>query len=187
MQRLQTKIALLTVVGLISAVPPVFAAPTIPNNNTNHNADAIDCSLPINVNNPYCLQQQGKNVGPKGPSTTNNTPTNNNPPPPPPPNQGGGNYKGPKPGTFNFNPTDRRMFDQRFHGFGFGNFSFFFSPTFSISVGVSVPSHYRTHLKRVPANVYRYYPWFKGYYFFVDKRGDFVIVSPRNWHIVAVL
>ena len=99
----------------------------------------------------------------------------------------GNGYNGPRNGTFSFNQQDRNFFHQHFRGFNFGNFGFFLTPNFSITIGTNIPSTYHRHLQRVPASIYRYYPWFRGYLFFVDRRGDFVIVSPRNFRIVAVL
>lgn len=207
MNRVSTRIALLTVVGVLSAVPPAFAAPNGMNNNNNTTAgqnDAnggsqpLNCALPENRHNPLCLQKNYNNgtkgsgdtnngsnrPGPNGSSTNNQTNNNDHD------NRNGmwgKGYNGPKSGTFNFNQQDRNFFRQHFRGFNFGNFSFFLSPNFSITIGTNVPNRYHAHLQRVPASIYRYYPWFRGYFFFVDRRGDFVIVNPRNFRIVAVL
>ena len=97
------------------------------------------------------------------------------------------NYHGPRSGSFDFSQQDRSQFHQRFHGFNFGNFSFFFTPSFRITIGTTIPHTYRTHLRPVPSSIYRYYPWFRGYFYFTDRAGDFVIVSPSNFHIIAVL
>jgi hypothetical protein len=198
MQRFSSRIALLTVVGLLSAVPPVFAAPNNNGNNAPNNASSgpIDCTLPVNKNNPFCLQQLNGNSN-KGPGSTNmGSPkggpnsNNNGGQGQGNTNQGSGppsNSGGPKPGTFNFNQHDRSQFHQRFHGFNFGNFSFFLTPSFSITINTSVPTSYHRHLKTVPSSIYRYYPWFRGYLYFVDHGGDFVIVNPHSFKIVAVL
>jgi hypothetical protein len=181
-------------------------------NDANGGSQAINCALPENKLNPLCTQKHIFNGthGPNGggnngnntttTNTTGNTTTNttgstttnttgnsntnsSN-------NTGGmfGNgYNGPRQGTFNFNQQDRSFFHRHFNGFSFGNFGFFGAPSFSITIGTGVPSTYHRHLRPVPSSVYRYYPWFRGYLFFVDRRGDFVIVSPRNFRIVAVL
>jgi hypothetical protein len=83
--------------------------------------------------------------------------------------------------SFNFSSGDRDQFHQRFRGFNFGSFG---TPTFSISIGGHVPHTYG--LKHVPRSIYAYYPQFRGYLFFVGRRGDLVIVSPNNYRIVAV-
>jgi len=197
MTRLSSRIALIALAGVM-AVPPAFAAP---NNNNNNSPPAttgspIDCSLPINANLKYCMDLL-KNKGPMGGNPNANGPTGQggpmgqggamgnkggfNPPGPPP------NYKGPKPNTFHWNQQDRNYFHQRFNFGGFGSFSFFLSPNFSITIGSALPNTYHSHLKRVPYSVYHIYPWFRGYYFFIDRRGDFVIVNPRTFKIVAVL
>ena len=185
MNRLSKRIALLTVVGVFSAMP-AFAAP--PNSSStqpgqddaNKSTSAVDCSLPQNKLLDACKNYhpfKGSN-GPNGNGPGNNTTTNN---------MFGNGYNGPRQGTFNFNQQDRNFFHQHFRGFNFGNFGFFGAPTFSITIGSNIPFRYHSHLRRVPANIYRYYPWFRGYFFFVDARGDFVIVNPRNFRIVAVL
>jgi hypothetical protein len=193
MHRLSTRIALVALAGLMAA-PPAFAAPNSNTGNTNKPPSGpIDCTLPVNAKLPFCIDLL-KNKGPSQGAGMNNGsgPTNGKGPtygsnPPGPNGNGPNNYKGPKPGSFNWNQQDRSRFHQQFNFGSFGNFSFFFAPNFSISIGVSVPHTYRTHLKLVPRSIYSDYPWFRGYYYFVDKRGDFVIVSPRSYHIVAVL
>lgn len=202
MPRLSSRIALLTLVGVLSATPAAFAAPgdNGANNTTGPGSKPpIDCRLPANKNLPYCIDWLKKHPAPtttnqngagpnggmngsgpngkngSGPNQTNNAPGPSN------------TYKGPKPGTFNFSQQDKSQFHQRFRGLNFGSFSFFLAPNFSITIGANVPSHYHAHLKKVPYSIYKYYPWFRGYYYFIDRKGDFVIVSPTRWRIVAVL
>lgn len=196
MPTLPSKIALLALAGVMAATP-VYAAPSGNNNNssTQPTNGPIDCSLPINARLQYCIDLL-KNKGPmNGGQTTNNGgnkgfpqgPNGNQPGPNGNPNNPPPNYKGPKPGTFNWDQQDRNFFHQRFNFGGFGNFSFFLSPNFSITIGTPLPNLYHSHLRRVPYSVYHVYPWFRGYFFFVDRRGDFVIVSPKTFKIVAVL
>ena len=51
----------------------------------------------------------------------------------------------------------------------------------ALAARVAVP------VRPVPRSVYKYYPQYRGYLFFVGRHGDFVIVSPRSHRIVAVL
>jgi hypothetical protein len=202
MHSLSTRIALLALVGTMSVVPAAFAAPNYSSsqqpgqNDANKSTTAIDCSLPANKYKPECKPQtynrtRGPNVSTPGSnttttnSTTNTTTTNNSSST----NSSmfGNGYNGPRRGTFDFNQQDRSFFHQHFRGSNFGDFGFFLSPNFSISIGINVPHAYQRHLRPVPSSIYRYYPWFRGYLFFIDRRGDFVIVSPRNFRIVAVL
>ena len=83
--------------------------------------------------------------------------------------------------NFNFSSGERDRFHQRFRGFDFGSFG---TPTFSISIGGHVPHSYG--LRHVPRSIYAYYPQFRGYLFFVGRRGDLVIVSPDNYRIVVI-
>ncbi len=191
MTKVTSRVALMAVVSLLTVVPPAFAAGMPGNNNNGAGASmALDCSLPANLHNPLCAPSgpQGPNgnkgpMGNNGPNGNNGPMGNNNGPhggPPP-------GYKGPPSGTFNFNQQDRGYFDQRFRGYNFGNFGFFATLPFSIAIGTLLPHTYHSHLRPVPYNVYHYYPWFRGYLYFVDRSGDFVIVSPRTYKIVAVL
>jgi len=70
--------------------------------------------------------------------------------------------------------------------FGYSIGGTFAAPGFTVRVGVAVPHSYRD-LRPVPRKIYRAYPQFRGYYYFVSNRGDFVIVSPRSHRVVAVI
>ena len=85
-------------------------------------------------------------------------------------------------GMGNWSHRDRDQFHQRFGNFNFG---FFAAPTFSIQLGVRIPHSY--DLRPVPRSIYRSYPEFRGYLFFETRRGDFVIVSPRTYRVVAII
>ena len=68
MRMLSTSIAVLALVGGLAATAPGFAAPPNPPNGQGQGQGQggntpIDCSLPANVQNPFCLQQQN---GPNG-------------------------------------------------------------------------------------------------------------------------
>lgn len=190
-----SKIALLAIAGSLSLYTPAMAQPAP--------SGRIDCTLPENANNPFCLQQPNTrhrggtsnndnggyngprvNAGPQGGGTSGGqtqsqtqTQTNNNGPSG---SNSGGTYQGPR--GFDFSRRDRDTFHQRFRGFNFGVFP---TPSFSIRLGVRVPHSYA--LKPVPRSIYRYYPQFRGYLFFVTRNGSIVIVSPRSLRIVAVL
>jgi hypothetical protein len=218
MHKLSTRIALLAVVGSMTAITPVLAAPQSHGPGT---PGGIDCSLAQNAKNPFCLQgpghgrsksrpggdssnHQGDNNGPGSsnassapPSANNDNNDTNNDHRGPPNGQNNGDYhspghsnndnnggmdRGPRPGSFDFSRHDRDQFHQRFHGFNFG---FFPAPGFSIHIGTSVPRSYG--LRPVPSGIYRYYPWFRGYLFFVTRGGDIVIVSPRSHRIVGII
>lgn len=191
MTKLSSRLALLAVAGVLAAVSPALAANGNGSVNSNGASMALDCSLPINLTNPLCTSPPNN----RNPNRGNNGPSGNNGPNGNGPNgnsgqndNGGRNYDGgPRSGTFNFNQHYRSQFDQRFRGYNFGDFGFFASPDFSITIGTPLPYHYHMHLRPVPSTIYDYYPWFRGYLYFVDRRGDFVIVSPRSYHIVAVL
>ena len=100
----------------------------------------------------------------------------------PSPNRSMGGPNDHRQGGFTFSSRDRNQFHQSF-GFSFGGFA---TPGFSINVGVAVPHSYND-LRPVPRKVYRAYPQFRGYLYFVSRRGDFVIVSPRSHRVVAVI
>ena len=154
-----SKIAMLAVVAGLSTVPAMAAPPM---NNMGGGGSAF-CADPMHKNLPGCM-----------PGNTHNSP----PPPPPggnPPPPMGGNGHGPGPGGMGFH--------QRFGGFNFGTFGV---PGFSITIGGQVPHSYNS-LRPVPRSVYKFYPQYRGYLFFVGRHGDFVIVSPRSHRIVAVL
>jgi hypothetical protein len=138
------------------------------------------CADPANAKDPRCMPAAGNNNPGRGPGANGG-----NGGPPPPPNGGPppmANGFPPPPNGFDFSRRDRDAFHQRFHGFNFG---FFPAPGFSITLGVHVPRSYS--LKHVPRSIYRYYPQFRGYLFFVTRNGSIVIVSPRSYRIVAVL
>ena len=166
-----TNVALLAIAGSLSLSLPSLAAPPM--------SPQQYCADPAHAQDPQCLPGgQGKHRGPPPPNA-------NGAPPPPnagaaPPVANGG--PPPPPNGFNFSRRDRDTFHQRFHGFNFGVFA---APGFSITLGVHVPHSYT--LKHVPRSIYRYYPQFRGYLFFVARNGNIVIVSPRSYRIVAVL
>jgi hypothetical protein len=171
MHKFTTGLALLAFATTLTAISPSIAATTV---QFGFNAGtSIDCALPENVNDPYCIQngrhqrpQQGGNGGwdnDNGPS---------------------GDRMGlaQQPRGFGFSSHDRSRFHQDF-GFSFGTFA---APGFSVRVGVAVPHSYHD-LRQVPRKIYRAYPQFRGYLYFVSNPGDFVIVSPRSHRVVAVI
>ena len=197
MHQLSRKIALIAVAAAVMATTPVLAAP--PNGPGPGPGPRIDCSDPANANNPFCMPNGGRNGrhdhnnGPgNGPGNWSgngpgNGPGNGGPPPPPPngnpppspPPQGG---MGPPPSGFHWSQRDRDQFHRQFRGFNFG---FFGVPGFSIQLGVRVPHSY--DLRPVPRSIYRDYPQFRGYLFFVTRHGDLVIVSPKSYRIIAII
>ena len=123
----------------------------------NYGGGASYCADPMHKNAPQC--QPGH--GPMGGGSSN---IHNGPPPPPP--------SGPS---------------ASFHSkFGSINFGFFGAPNFSITIGGHVPHSYNS-LKPVPRSIYKWYPQYRGYLFFVGKHGNIVIVSPKTYRIVAVI
>jgi hypothetical protein len=212
MNKLSSRIALLTLVGALTAVAPAFAAPPMGGNGGP--APGVDCHDPANANNPLCLKfhkpgkgpgqgngqgsaqgmgngagmDNSQNLGHKPPpgNGDNPPPVNNNPPPKGSPGMGMGGpppgFHPPPPGTFNFGQRDRDQFHLMFRGFQFG---FFPAPDFELRVGAHVPRFF--HLQPVPRSIYRYYPWFRGYLFFQTRDGDIVIVSRRTYRIVAII
>ena len=206
MHKFATRLALLTVIGAMGAT----AAPSLSFAAPPPGGPGVDCKDPANAKNPACLMpgmgmhhkpgpndhkgpsgNMGGNNPPPPPTNTNNPPpppnNNGNPPPPhngnppPPPHSGNNNFPFGGP-NWNFSQHDRDQFHQRFNGLNFG---FFPAPNFSITLGYQVPHHY--NLRPVPRNIYRYYPQFRGYLFFVARNGDIVIVNPRTYRIVAIL
>jgi len=201
MPKLATSLALLTVIGAMGASSMSFAAPP-----------PVDCKDPANAKNPACMAPMNMHKGKPGPgmqmqphgdnkpmfnnNNNNNGPTpqqNGNPPkmgdhnPPPmsnhnPPPPMGDHNPPPHNGNWNFSDHDRGQFRQRFGGFNFGYFPV---PGFSIYLGVPVPHSYS--LKTVPYSVWKYYPQFRGYFYFIGRNGDFVIVSPSSHRVVAIL
>ena len=192
MNKLSARLALLSLVGGLATVAPAIAAPP-----------GLDCRNPANANNPACLQlhkgPRGK-YGPNGASTgANNTTTGTSTQTQVQTNVTPKVYSGtgtrtteptykPRPGgptfSFNFSTNDRHEFRRRFHGFNFGYFPF---QNFAIHLGIIVPHYYHYRLRPVPRSIWRYYPQFRGYLYFVDRAGDFVIVSPVSFRIVAIL
>ena len=203
MSKFSTGIAVLAVVGLATTMTPAFAAPT---SNTGGNMrPRVDCTL--YPTDPRCAQLPGKGgtndsgnggqsaqgaTGGKGQggnggqvqgdTSSGQMATDNGGKSAQGGPGGQGFGPGPKSGSFNWSRHDRDQFHQRFHGFNFGTFG---TPNFSIHLGVNVPHSYK--LRTVPRSIYKYYPWFRGYLYFVTRGGDFVIVSPRSYRIVAVL
>lgn len=200
MSKYSTGVAVLAVVGLLTSVAPAFASP--PSNFGGNMRPRVDCTL--YPTDPRCAQLPGKgganeshngaqsfqgggkgqggNGGPilgensSGPMADNGARGG-------PGDHGGPDYgPGPKSGSFHWSRDDRDQFHRRFHGFNFGTFG---TPNFSIHLGVNVPHSYK--LRTVPRSISKYYPWFRGYLYFVARGGDFVIVSPRSYRIVAVL
>ena len=206
-----SKIALLAVAGGLAVMTPALAAPPM----GGPRGPQIDCSLPENAANPFCLNAGGDNRHRNNPNGNGNggqggngagpNDDNNGPGGGPPPggsgpgdhgNGPGGNGpgNGPGPGAGGNGPGFPGGFnfsqhdrDQFHRRFGPGfNFGFNFgTPSFSIQLGTPVPRSYG--LKPVPRSIYRYYPQFRGYLFFQTRRGSIVIVSPRSHRIVAVL
>ncbi len=202
MHKISHRIALLAFVAAAGAGPALAAPPSGPGQQPPQ-PPADFCAQPANANLPQCQPGQGKSHYQRGkhdssqPSDPgNNTtqdrggpppiPGKNPPPPPPPPGQQPPppppGMKGPPPSGFNWSQRDRDYFDRQFRGFNFGVFGV---PGFSIQLGVNVPHSYG--LKPVPRAIYRYYPQFRGYLFFVTRHGDVVIVSPKSHRIVAIL
>jgi hypothetical protein len=202
MNKFATRLALIAVIGVLGSGSAAFAAHM-------QAGGSVDCRDPANARNPICMNLRPKthHQGSTAPKTSPTPkpgpmisgPVNTGPtytPPPrgtmtfgnPPPYSG---LRNPQPdyhlspnGYFNFTPYDRDQFHRRFRGFDFG---FFMTPRFSITLGFHVPHYYYQTLRPVPRSIYRYYPWFRGYLFFVARNGDIVIVSPRTYRIVAIL
>jgi hypothetical protein len=211
MQNFSNRIAVVAFIGVMTAITPVLAAP---NTSGGNSRTRIDCSLPENANLDFCLNlgkgglsnhpgtpdggdslgTNGSRSGANDDGSSSGTVGNNNGPygdsgkfqgpsgGGPGNSSGPGFGQGPRSGTFNWSRHDRDQFHQRFGGFNFG---FFATPNFSIQLGVHVPHSFK--LRPVPRSIYRAYPWFRGYLYFIDRRGDFVIVSPRTYRIIAVL
>ncbi len=121
-----------------------------------------------------------KGSGPGGlPSKPSLTPPNKTPAPPGP--GAGMNF----PHGYPSRPHDNSsQFRQLFRGLGFG-FGMFATPTFRVFIGGPVPHAYG--LRPVPYSIYRYYPQYRGYLFFVSRNGAIVIVSPRTYRIIDVI
>lgn len=188
-----TRLALLAVIGAGTAFGalalPAFAAP----------APTLNCALPANANAPDCknVRRPGKTPAhrmtaprnstmgtPPGNAGMDKSPGNTAPPAVRngPQRGPGARNAPPRSGPMNFSAPDRARFRQHFRNYRFPTFEV---PTFGINIGVSVPRSYR--LRPVPYDIYRYYPGFRGYLYFVLRSGDVVIVDQRNLRIVAII
>ena len=204
MKKYAIGLALLAVIGTASTVPPAFAQHF-----------PVKCENPANVNDPDCkgyvppAHGQTPRPGPQSnPTPPANPPSDN---PPPRTNSGFNNNNnnnnsfgiGNGPGdNSGFNNGDNRhrgpgsfggpgqhhdqgqedQFRQLFNGFSAGMFA---RPFFDVRPGVTIPHSYR--LRPVPRSIYRDYPEYYGYLFFIDRDGSIVIVSPRSHRIVDIL
>ncbi len=101
------------------------------------------------------------------------------------PGMGGpGMGPGPSMGLGHSNRWDRHDRDQ-FRGF-FRSFNFAFGvPDFAIRPGVRVPRSF--NLRPLPPQIFRYYPYYRGYLFFETRDGSIVIVDPRSYRIVDII
>jgi|GEM_PF-3184912 len=142
-----------------------------------HNGSANDQQSPGNASDSSHVGPLSNNHDSGGNNNNNHSNSNNNDH-----NFNGGPNHGPQNGSFNWSRHDRDQFHQRFRGFNFG---FFGVPNFSIHIGTAVPRSF--NLRPVPRAIYRDYPWFRGYLFFVTRGGDIVIVSPRSHRIVGII
>ena len=195
MQRLLTKLTAFAVLAAAITIAP-SVSPALAQGG--YGKPAADCTSPAMKNDPACLvakknAHKGKPAGGAvvttpntqttiqmtTPNTQNNTQTTTKT------TQGSTSITIGSDGFFNFTPRQHDEFRQRFQGFNFG--FVFPAPTFSIFLGTAVPHYYYPRLHRVPYAIWRYYPQFRGYLFFVTRRGDIVIVSPRSYRIVAIL
>ena len=202
MKKYAIGLALLAVIGTASTVPPAFAQHF-----------PVKCENPANVNDPDCkgyvppAHGQTPRPGPQSnPTPPANPPSDN---PPPRTNSGFNNNNNNSFGIGNgpgdnsgFNNGDNRhrgpgsfggpgqhhdqgqedQFRQLFNGFSAGMFA---RPFFDVRPGVTIPHPYR--LRPVPRSIYRDYPEYYGYLFFIDRDGSIVIVSPRSHRIVDIL
>jgi hypothetical protein len=188
MTKFTTGLTLLALTAALAVATPAVAAPSMGMQFGNGGHERVNCRLPQNANDPACMMpagqpQQQPQGGGGGQGNWNHDGNGGN---------GGQANAGGQPGMggpndhrqggFTFSSRDRNQFHQSF-GFSFGGFA---TPGFSINVGVAVPHSYND-LRPVPRKVYRAYPQFRGYLYFVSRRGDFVIVSPRSHRVVAVI
>ena len=181
MHKFTGSLAILALIGASAAAAPAMAAPTTPMKGQSN----IDCSLNQNMDTDYCKALLGQNNNGNGNgSKPSNGPNNANNAPKGGPGGNATSSNGPTPGSWNWSPQNRTQFHQRFRGFNFGTFG---TPNFSLSIGIGVPGSYFHYLRPVPSSIYRAYPWFRGYLYFVGRGGEFVIVSPRSHKIVAVI
>ena len=212
MQNLSTKIALLAVLGSMTATSPVLAAPPHMQGNA---APLVDCT--INATDPSCVVPQQGNRRHGSPSTTQSTthtdqtagatggtnssvdtgnpgPTNNGSDQTGNSNAGdsGGRQAGMTGngrGNANGNGPSGYNFsghdrDQFHQRFRGFDFGTFATPSFSIRIGTSIPHSYR--LRSVPRSIYKYYPQFRHDLYFT-RGNDIVIVSARNHRILGVI
>lgn len=177
MNKLSTGLTLLALTTALAVASPALAGPAVSLQLGIGQPGNIDCSLPQNADDWHCRQgqpgkhhpQQGKGSDWQGNGYGSND------------YNGRTNYA-PAQDSFSFSFGDRHRFHQNF-GFSFGSFA---APRFSVNVGVAVPHSYGD-LRPVPRKIYRAYPQFQGYLYFVSQRGDFVIVSPHSHRVVAVI
>ena len=171
MHGLSKRLALLTVIGAMGVTSAGLAAPPP----GGPGGPGVDCRDPANARNPICLNLKHRPGPGMQNGMQNNAPLHTSPPPM------NNNTPMGMP-NWNFSTHDRDQFHQRFRSFNFG---FFPAPGFSIRLGIAVPHNYQ--LRPVPRSIYRYYPQFRGYLYFVGRNGNFVIVNPRTYRIVAIL
>ena len=79
-------------------------------------------------------------------------------------------------------PPDRDQFRRHFRDFHFSPFP---RPDFAIRPGMVVPRHYA--LRPLPRALFRNYPFYRGFLFFMTRDGSIVIVNPRTYRIVAII
>jgi hypothetical protein len=208
MKKYAIGLALLAVIGTASTVPPAFAQHFPVKCENPANVNDPDCK-------GYVPPARGQTPRP-GP-LSNSTPPANPPSDNPPPRTnsgfninnnnnnsfGIGNSNGPGnndnggfnngdnrhrgPGSFggpgqHHDQGQEDQFRQLFNGFSAGMFA---RPFFDVRPGVTIPHSYR--LRPVPRSIYRDYPEYYGYLFFIDRDGSIVIVSPRSHRIVDIL
>lgn len=213
MNKFATRFALLALVGTMTAAGPALAAPP-PGNGP---GPMVNCKDPANASNPMCMHMHKGGNGPNngsGPGTGNapgngpdfkkgngngpfdnngNGPSNGNGPDfkKGPFNGNGPGMGGPGPGMGgpgmgpgNSNRWDRHDRDQ-FRGF-FRSFNFAFgAPDFDIRPGVRVPRHF--NLRPLPPQIFRSYPYYRGFLYFETRDGSIVIVDPRTYRIVDII
>ena len=189
MTKFTTGLTLLALSATLAVASPALAAPSMGMPFASGGHGRVDCRLPQNANDAACVtalgqpqqQPQGDGKGSQGNWNHDGRGSNGGQA-----SAGGqpgmGGPNGHRQGGFSFSSGDRNQFHQSF-GFSFGGFA---TPGFSVNVGVAVPRSYND-LRPVPRKVYRAYPQFRGYLYFVSRRGDFVIVSPHSHRVVAVI
>jgi len=216
MTKLLTKVAVIALLGSMAA-PAFAAPPTPggqgPDCANPQNANTQFCPAPPNgsrgrgmrpsrgdqgngpaMGNPNSNGSMGddNNNRPMGDNRPVGQPPrapNGNPPSPPgaglPPGSGQGPGPGGFPHGFPHRPHDNAgEFRNLFRGFGYG-LGMFAAPNFGVQIGVGVPHSYR--LREVPRSIWRYYPEYRGYLFFVNRNGAIVIVNPRTYRIIDII